>query len=84
MKLRLSGLYGLDGARRITKAVLQVDIGARINFYPAEQLVRIEGRLTLDDATAAIRRGGFQVASVVDNTLVDAVFRPAHGEVFAF
>jgi hypothetical protein len=84
MKLRLSGLHGRDCTRQITHALLQVDIGARINFDLAEQLVRIEGRLTLDDAAAAIRRGGFQVASIVDSTLVDAVFRPAPGEAFAF
>jgi len=84
MKLRLQGLQDHDGIRRITHALLQVDIGGRINFDLDAQLVRIEGRYTLDDAKAAIARGGYQVASVVDSTLVDAVSRPSRREVLAF
>ena len=83
MKLRLYGIDGRDGVRSITNALLKLDIGARINFDLDAQLVRIEGRLTLDDARAAITRGGFRVASVVDSSIVDAAFRPARGEAFA-
>lgn len=84
MKLRLQGLHDRDGIRSITRSLLQVDIGSRINFDLDAQLVRIEGRLTLADATAAIARGGYQVASVVDDTIVDAVFRLERESVLAF
>ena len=47
MKLKLQGLRDRDSVRTITRALLQVDIGSRINFDLEEQLVRIEGRLTL-------------------------------------
>lgn len=76
MKLLVSGLRERDGARGITGALLRVDIGARINFDLEAGLVRIEGRLTVDDATEAIKREGFRVAAVVDDAVVDAVFRP--------
>lgn len=84
MKLRLQGLLDRDGVRSITSSVLQVDIGSRINFDVDAQLVRIEGRLTLSDAIAAISRGGYQVASVVDGTIIDAAFRSTRNEVLAF
>jgi len=84
MKLRLNGMHDRDTVRSITDALLKVDIGARINFDLEARLVRIEGRLTLDDAMDAIQRGGSEVASVVDGTIVDAAFRPARGAAFAF
>lgn len=84
MKLRLHGLYDGERVRSITHALLQVDVGARINFDPDARLVRIEGRLTVDDAKTALARGGVRVASVVDSTVVDAVFRHARHEVLAF
>ncbi|MBF6022609.1 heavy-metal-associated domain-containing protein [Lysobacter niastensis] len=82
MKLQINGIRGGDCVRSITNALLQVDLGARINFNLDDHLVRIEGRLTLGDATTAIERGGFKVASIIDDTVVDAVFRIAHCEAF--
>jgi copper chaperone CopZ len=84
MKLLVDGINGGDCMRNITNALLKLDFGARININFEAQLVRIEGRLTVRDATAAIERGGFKVASVVDGTIVDAVFRHERGEVQAF
>jgi hypothetical protein len=84
MKLRLHGPYDPERVRSVTHALLQMDVGARINFDMDAKLVRIEGRLSLDDAKTAIARGGAQVASVVDGTVVDAVFRHAGDEVLAF
>jgi hypothetical protein len=84
MKLLVSDIRRAGGVRNITNALLKVDFGARINFNLEAHLVRIEGRLTLNDATAAIERCGFQVVSFVDSTIVDAVFRSERGEVLAF
>ena len=84
MKLIVNDIRCGDGVRSITNALLKVDFGARINFNLEAHLVRIEGRLTLNDATAAIERCGFQVVSVVDSTIVDAVFRSERSEVLAF
>ncbi|MFC5576434.1 heavy-metal-associated domain-containing protein [Lysobacter niabensis] len=81
MKLLINGIRGGDCVRSITNALLDVDLGARVNFNLEAQLVRIEGRLTVGDATTAIERGGFRVASVVDDTVVDAVFRAGRREV---
>lgn len=84
MKLIVDGLRDGDCVRSITDALLKVDFGARINFNLQAHLVRVEGRLTLGDATAAIERCGFQVVSIVDSTIVDAVFRSERREVLAF
>jgi len=84
MKLRLHGLYDRERLRSITDALLRMDVGARVNFDLDAKLVRIEGRLTVDDAKTALARGGVQVASVVDSTVVDAAFRHARHEVLAF
>ncbi|GAB3097607.1 hypothetical protein [Lysobacter terrae] len=84
MKLRLNEIRDRNSVRDITNALLKVDIGARINFDLPAHLVRIEGRLSLDDATAAIARVGCQVASIVDGTVVDTVFPRAHNRVAAF
>jgi hypothetical protein len=73
MKLRIDGLRGDDGIRTIIDALLDVDLGARINFDAP--LVSIAGRMTVDDASAAIERSGYQVTSIIDRTLVDAGFR---------
>lgn len=84
MKLRLHDLYDRECVRSITDALLQMDVGARINFDLDAKLVRIEGRLSVDDAKAALARGGASVASVVDHTIVDAAFRHPRDEVLAF
>ena len=77
MKLLVNGILDRDGMRGIIGALLQLDIGARINFHLEAGVVRVEGRLGLDEAVAAIEGQGFRVASVVDDTVVDTVFRPA-------
>ena len=84
MKLLVNGIRGGDYVRSITNALLEVDLGARINFNLQAHLVRVEGRLTLSDATAAIERCGFRVVSIVDGTIVDAAFRSERREVLAF
>lgn len=76
MKLLVDAVRDRDAVLRITGALLRLDIGARINFDLEAGLVRVEGRLRLDEALAAIERQGFHVASVVDDTIVDTVFRP--------
>lgn len=81
MRLVIDGIRCGDCVRSITAALLEVDLGARINFNVDAHLVRIEGRLTLGDATSAIERGGFAIASVVDGTIEDAVFRSRRGDV---
>lgn len=81
MKLLIDGIRCGDCVRSITDALLKVDLGARINFNDKPHLVRIEGRLTLGDATAAIERVGFGIASIVDSTTEDAVFRPRRSDV---
>ncbi|KQY50478.1 hypothetical protein [Lysobacter sp. Root494] len=84
MKLRLHGLDDRKRVRSITDALLQMDVGARINFDLDAKLVRIEGRLTVEDAKTALARSGVRVASVVDSTVVDAAFRHTRHEVLAF
>jgi len=78
MKLRIHGLRGDEGIRSIIDALLEVDLGARINFDAP--LVSIAGRMTVGDASAAIERCGYQVASIVDRTLIDAGFRISRRE----
>ena len=84
MKLQINGIRGNESVSSITDALLKVDLGARINFNVEAQLVRIAGRLTVGDATAAIERCGFKVVSIVDQTIVDAGFRAKHGDALMF
>jgi hypothetical protein len=80
MKLLIDGIHGGECVRNITDALLGVDLGARINFNLDAHLVRIEGRLSVDDARTAIERGGFRVACVVDDTVMDTMFRVGRRE----
>jgi hypothetical protein len=73
MKLHIQDLRDDAGARNIIDAILKVDLGARINFDSS--MVSIAGRMSISDASDAIERCGYQVASIVDRTLVDAGFR---------
>jgi hypothetical protein len=82
MKLRVLGLRSGESVRSIIDALLEVDVGARINFDA--HLVSIAGRMTVGDASAAIERSGYRVASIVDRTLIDAGFRTANADVLAF
>ncbi len=84
MKLRINDVRGHEASSSITSALLEVDLGARISINLEAQLVRIAGRLTVGDATAAIERCGFKVVSVLDRTIVDAGFRTDHRDVLAF
>lgn len=81
MKLIVEGIRCGDCVRAITAAILRLDLGARINIDEADKLVGIAGRVSLRDAARAIEDGGFRVAAVADETLVDAVWprtgRPA-------
>jgi hypothetical protein len=71
VKLQVHEAPDRDGIRRITNALLQADVGGRINFDATALLVRLESRLTVDQAIEAIARSGYQVASVVDATISD-------------
>lgn len=75
MKLQVEGIHCDDCVRAITEAVLRVDLGARINVATDARQVRIEGRVSVDDARRAIERRGFAVASVVDARAADTAFR---------
>ena len=81
MKLIVEGIRCGDCVRAITAALLRLDLGARINVDEAERAVGIAGRMSLSDAASAIEAGGFRVAAIADDTLVDAVWpksgRPA-------
>jgi len=81
MKLRIHGLQE-DGVRSIIDALLAVDLGARINFDAP--LVSIAGRMTVDDASAAIEGCGYEVAAIVDRTLIDAGFRYKPHDIRSF
>lgn len=76
MKLQVEGIRCGDCARHITHALLRLDLGARINFPDSHQ-VRIEGRLTLDEAARAIEQTGFRIAAVLDGTTLDTGARAA-------
>jgi hypothetical protein len=77
MELILDGALGGERTSSLTQALLRKDLGARINFEPEARRVRIEGRLSLDDACAAIELCGLAVASVADATIIDASCRGA-------
>jgi hypothetical protein len=81
MELILDGALGGERASSLTQALLRKDLGARINFEPEARRVRIEGRLSLDDARAAIAYCGLAVASVADATIVDASCRGGRSDV---
>ena len=75
MKLQVEGIHCGDCVRAITEAVLRVDLGARINVAADARQVRIEGRVSVDDARRAIERRGFAVASILDARAADTAFR---------
>lgn len=79
MKLLIDGIRCGDCIRTIVGALLKMDLGARINVDPVDHHVRIEGRLTVEDASTVIEGNGFKVASVVDSNLIDATFRTKPG-----
>jgi len=81
MKLSIQGIRDDEGVRSIINALLELDLGARINFE--SHMVCVAGRMTIGDASAAIERCGFAVVSVVDRTVVDAGFRPTRAGVAA-
>lgn len=76
MKLRLQGLEAGEGLRRLTHALLRADIGGRINFDLQSEILRLESRLSLGDAVAAIEGSGYKVLGVLDDTISDAAYRP--------
>jgi copper chaperone len=74
MKFLVEGIRCGDCVRDITDAVLRVDMGARINI-DSERQVGIAGRMSLDQAVAAIESRGFRIASILDRTLEDAIWK---------
>jgi hypothetical protein len=71
MKLRIHDLRE-DGVRSIIDAICRsTSAHASTSKRPGEH----RRRMTVDDASAAIERCGFQVAAIVDQTLIDAGFR---------
>jgi hypothetical protein len=77
VKLRVQEVPDRDAQRRIAAALLQADVGGRVNFDMAAQVVRLESRLTVEQAIAAIARSGYQVAAIVDATISDRAYSPA-------
>jgi hypothetical protein len=73
MKLLLAAALDRSTVRTITDALFRIDLGARINFDTGLRTVRIEGRLTLLQARAAIEHIGVPVAAVLDANVVDAI-----------
>lgn len=84
MKLHVNGIRCGDCVRKIVEVLLKLDLGARVNINPEAHMVRIEGRLSLDEATLAIEQGGFEVATVLDGRIADAAFRTRRTEALAF
>jgi len=76
VKLRVEELPDREGQRRIANALLQADVGGRVNFDAATHVVRVESRLTVDQAVAAIARRGFVVAAIVDGPINDRAYSP--------
>lgn len=74
MKFHVEGIRCGDCVLAIIEAVLRVDIGARVNV-DALQEVGIAGRMTLDEARSAIEARGFRVATIVDRTIEDAIWK---------
>lgn len=80
MELIVDGVRCGDCVRTIVDALLQVDLGARVNVGlpgsgPEERAVRIEGRMSLDQARTVIEHGGFKVAAIRDASVRDASVR---------
>jgi len=70
MKLQVEGIRCGACPGRIIAALLRVDLGARVNFSP-DDLLRVEGRMSLRDAAEAIEALGFRIASILDSAIVD-------------
>ena len=70
MKLQVEGIHCGACPGRIISALLRVDLGARVNFSPDDEL-RVEGRISLKDAAHAIEALGFRIASVLDSAILD-------------
>ena len=80
MELIVDGVRCGDCERTIVDALLQVDLGARVNLglgdeAPDVRAVRIEGRMSVDQARTVIEHGGFRVAAVRDASVRDASVR---------
>lgn len=80
MKFLVEGILCGDCERDITDALLHIDLGARVKVDALIHHVGVAGRMTLEQACNAIEARGFRIASVLDQTLEDAVWsgaRPA-------
>lgn len=77
MKFLVDGIRCSDCVSAITEAVLGVDVGARINVDATSRHVGIAGRMSIDQARDAIEARGFQIRSILDKTLEDAIWKGA-------
>lgn len=84
MKLLVEGIRCGDCVRTIIDAVLGLDVGARINIDARVHHVGIAGRMSLEQASRAIEAQGFRVASILDRTLEDAVWKGTRPTVACF
>lgn len=75
MKLLIDDIRCGDCARAIVDAVLGIDVGARINVDSMTRHVGIAGRMSVEQARSAIESRGFQVKSILDRTLEDAIWK---------
>ena len=75
MKLLVDGIRCGDCVRAITDAVLGIDVGARINVDAPSRHVGIAGRMSFEQARAAIEARGFRIDAVLDRTLEDAIWK---------
>jgi len=75
MELLVDGVYCGDCVRAIVDAVLGIDVGARINVDSMTRHVGIAGRMSVEQARSAIEARGFQVKSILDRTLEDAIWK---------
>ena len=84
MMLHVNDIRCGDCVRAITDAVLRVDLGARINVCAAGRRVRIEGRVSVDQARRVIEQRGFAVARVIDARATDTAVRGRSDPSFAY
>lgn len=66
MRFHVTGMTCHHCVRRITDAILRLDLGARVNIDLDRGEVRTEGRMAPVAVEAAIRGAGYEVAVIPD------------------
>lgn len=66
MRFHVTGMTCHHCVRRITDAILRLDLGARVNIDLARGEVRVEGRLEPAAVEAAIRATGYEATATAD------------------